>query len=90
MTSAVFGIIRVGRCAARDLGHLGCQSEQLAYLDKKCSGRKECQLPVSDDTLLEDTPCADGYMPYLEASFTCQKGICLSVYIIPSLCICMC
>ena len=75
MTSAVFGVIKIGRCVVRDLGHFGCQSEQQAYLDKKCSGRNKCELPVSDETMIAQTPCAEALIPYLEASFICQKGI---------------
>ena len=54
MTSAVYGRMRIGRCLENEgqqlltaLGHdpkyLGCSADVLLLMDKKCSGRNQCE-----------------------------------------------
>ena len=75
MVSATYGLMRIGRCMDDDFGHLGCHSEQLAYLDQLCSGRQTCQLANSNNMeMQESTPCPSGLRSYLEASYTCETG----------------
>ena len=74
MVSAKYGLMRKGRCMDDDFGHLGCHSDQLAYLDKLCSGRHTCQLSNSNNMeMQENTPCPK-ISPFLETSYTCESG----------------
>ena len=76
MASASYGLMRKGRCIVTDFGHLGCFSDQLKYMDELCSGRQSCELALSDyQKMKEETPCPQELTPYLEAGYSCQKGM---------------
>ena len=73
-TSAKYGRMALGRCVKRNYGYLGCALDALAYVDAKCSGRRQCSFSVYEDSLRELQPCPEDISAYLEASYTCQKG----------------
>ena len=57
----------------KDPRFLGCSTDVLAYLDRKCSGRHECDVHIAEVELTE-TPCYPGLTMYLEAAFICVSG----------------
>ena len=71
--SAVYGVMEVGKCVKMDYGYLGCSADQLWYLDQKCSGRTSCEVSLGDQALKDrlTIPCPE---PYLDVTYTCQKG----------------
>ena len=73
-TSAKYGRMALGRCVKRNYGYLGCTLDALAYVDAKCSGRRQCSFEVFEDSLRELQPCPEDISAYLEASYLCQKG----------------
>ena len=73
-TSAKYGRMALGRCVKRNYGYLGCALDALAYVDAKCSGRRQCSFSVYEDSLRELQPCPEDISAYLEASYSCQKG----------------
>ena len=71
---ALYGRMQVGRCVTRDYGHIGCAVDVTTQLDKWCSGKKECEVHVSE--LIKGTvkPCPKDFRSFLEASFKCVEG----------------
>ena len=72
MTSAQYGRMRLGSCININKGHLKCSSDVLPDLDRKCSGRQQCDFPVAE--LDGSQPCPANLTPYLTAGYICQKG----------------
>jgi Galactose binding lectin domain len=85
MTSARWGRMKTGRCLnihpnfltmhGQDPLFLGCSEDVLSIVDKKCSGRSECDIRIPDTDLDKVTPCYPDQKSYLEASYACVKGI---------------
>jgi len=78
ITSAHYGRMRLGHCLAVNYGNLGCQQDVSEQFDAWCSGRRTCDVRVSSiiDSLPDDTfPCSRDFRGYLEASYTCIKGL---------------
>ena len=77
---ARYGHIKLGKCVDQDFGHLGCYIDQLVVMDHQCSGKRGCDLTISDTTFTGDFPCAviKALMRYLEASYTCVRGQCFN------------
>jgi len=74
MNEAQYGRLRIGRCVSRDYGFLGCTADVIDVLDRTCSGRRRCQLPVPQIRQLVQ-PCPKDLTAYLEASYHCEKGL---------------
>ena len=86
MESATYGRMRVGRCiTAAEVDEqktlsgavsrlIGCSSDVLPLLDRKCSGKTECDIRVIDMSLENATPCFPGLNVYLELSYDCING----------------
>lgn len=77
MQTAKYGRMRFGDCLHEDHGHLGCMSDVRPQLDRRCSGRQRCQIPVPAKFLHSLHPCPKELVVYLEASYRCVKGSCL-------------
>ena len=78
MGNALYGHIKIGRCVDRDLvGHLGCYTDQLAVMDRKCSGKNKCEVSFRDADMEGEFPCelSKALARYLEASYVCQNGM---------------
>ena len=73
MKWAKYGRMRVGQCVSKDYGYLQCSTDMLNELDRRCSGRRSCSVPVAD---LRDAvqPCPNDLTVYLEADYTCVQG----------------
>ena len=74
MENAYFGRMQLGRCVSRDFGYIGCSRPVLPYLDYRCSGRRRCELSVSDAELVRTRPCPQDLSSYLDATYTCVPG----------------
>ena len=77
MQSALYGHIKIGRCVDQDLaGKLGCYTDQLAAMDRLCSGRAKCQVHFRDADMEGEFPCelSKALARYLEAAYFCQNG----------------
>ena len=76
METASYGRMRLGTCVVADLGFVGCSRDVLAVLDRRCSGRRRCEVRVPDEDLaaLRPQPCLTELKSYLETSYRCQKG----------------
>jgi len=85
MTSARWGRMKTGRCLKinpkrlaanrNDPMFLGCYEDVLSILDVKCSSKPACDVVVPSPDLDTITPCYEDITRYLEASYTCVKGI---------------
>ncbi len=74
MEEALYGRMRAGRCITRSYGNLGCSANVLPALDKRCSGKRTCTLPIPDNILHKNHPCPKDFTSYLEATYQCVKG----------------
>ena len=86
MTSALYGRMRVGRCLQdedeemlatnrNNPRYLGCYVDVLHTMDRRCSGRNECEVKlVSDPDLQREKACNVALRSYLEASYDCITG----------------
>jgi len=87
MKSATYGRMRIGRCISstgvdalgplvgQDPRYLGCSVDVLDILDRRCSGRSQCDIVVAGMSLENATPpCFPELMVYLEISYECING----------------
>ena len=73
VTYAVYGRLRLGRCASTDYGSLGCSTDVTELLDSWCSGHTQCSFDVASlRTVVQ--PCPTDLTSYLDVSFTCVPG----------------
>ena len=56
------------------MGHIGCQRDVLSLVDRRCSGRRRCQLRVPDAELESTRPCLRELKSYFEAEYSCVPG----------------
>lgn len=73
MEKASYGRMRIGRCVIEDLGYLGCKADVLSMADRKCSGRRTCEVQIPDQDFERTKPCSER-QSYLEAQYRCVKG----------------
>jgi len=79
---AIYGRRHIGKCIepeevakfADDPTFLGCSANVVNLLDAKCSGKKQCEVPIPDADLEETKPCLKGLKMFLEVSYTCFEG----------------
>ena len=74
MRTARYGLMKVGRCVAKNYGFVGCSTDVLGHMDSLCSGRRRCRFTVPDETMRPMLPCPKEFAPYLEASYQCVTG----------------
>ena len=89
MEKALYGHIKLGRCVDEDLvGHLGCYTDQLSVMDRKCSGSNKCMVHFKESDMEGEFPCtlSKALARYLEADYKCQRGK-FFTFLLPSNCI---
>ena len=59
-----------------DFGHLGCMTDVTDIVDRRCSGKQRCDIPMPNEEIKATNPCVQGLYVYLEASYTCIPGKC--------------
>jgi len=74
MRHAEYGRMNLGRCLTRDY-YVGCVADVIRQMDAKCSGRRQCHVPVPEHSLLEAVACPSDLVAYLDAEYTCITGI---------------
>jgi len=83
MQAASYGRRQTGRCLPPDsviqsLRHdpqyFGCAADVLHLADRKCSGRRRCDIPIPDSDFERMTPCYKDSRKYLEAEYDCAQG----------------
>jgi hypothetical protein len=70
MTEAVYGRMRIGKCVSENLGRLGCFKDVLHAADRKCSGRRKCEIDIPDKEFEASEPCSE-LQNYFEGSYRC-------------------
>ena len=73
MERAQYGRMRIGQCVSENLGFLGCNADVLNMADRKCSGRRSCEIVIPDADFEATKPCSER-QNYLEAQYKCVKG----------------
>ena len=73
MRHAEYGRMNIGRCLPRDY-YVGCVADVIRQMDDKCSGRRQCHVPVPEHSLLEAVACPTDLVSYLDADYTCITG----------------
>ena len=68
--------MKIGRCIREDAGFLGCQNDALPAVDSECSGRKHCEVFVSNKVFRRDVPgaCMSALSGYARIAYTCADG----------------
>jgi hypothetical protein len=74
MTTAVYGRMRFGRCVKTNFGYIGCFTDVLDLLDRRCSGHRGCSVEVVEPTFDNIRPCNVELKTYLEADYRCIRG----------------
>lgn len=74
MKSAKYGRMEIGRCVKRNLGYLGCSVDVLVYMDRVCSGVRQCEVSIPNPTLYATQPCPEDTTPYLDVTYECVQG----------------
>jgi len=78
--SALYGRMELGRCVEVDvMGHLGCHTDVLSLVDRRCSGRRRCEIRVPDAELESTRPCLRELKTYLHVSYRCVSGLLLLI-----------
>lgn len=74
MQKALYGRLKIGRCVEMDLGYIGCYTDVLVAADRRCSGKRVCEIRVPDAEFESTRPCLKELKTYLEASYQCVSG----------------
>lgn len=92
MNIALYGRMRIGRCikekevaalgplVGEDPRYLGCSSDVIELLDRKCTLKTECDIRVIDISDENIQPCFPGLNVYLEARYSCISGELISFH----------
>ena len=72
--TAEYGRMRKGRCISTDRGTYGCRDDVRPQMDALCSGRRHCEVKVTDLLEAVSRQCHRDFRSYLEASYTCVPG----------------
>ena len=83
ITKAHYGRMKFGKCVKEeqqlkiiwnDPQYLGCSTDVIGFVSKHCTGKRNCQLKVSDPELEKYGSCYASLKMYLDVSYTCIKG----------------
>jgi len=58
----------------KDPRYLGCSTDVLDVVNRRCSGRSECTLRVNDQTFDNLNSCYTDLKMYLEVAYMCVRG----------------
>ncbi|ESN90342.1 hypothetical protein HELRODRAFT_166000 [Helobdella robusta] len=71
MTSARYGRMANSQCIMASDASVGCWTEVLHYMDRKCSGKRSCFVRIPNAKMHRQQPCAKDLLTYLEADYQC-------------------
>lgn len=74
ITYARYGRMRLSRCVKLDYGHVGCSADVMSAADRRCSGKRKCEVRIPDAEFGREKPCPDDLKPYLEIGYSCVKS----------------
>ena len=74
MQSALYGRMRLRRCVQTDFGFVGCSSDVLHLMDRRCSGQRTCSVRVADAMFEDASVCNVEFKSHLEAVYSCMPG----------------
>ena len=66
--------MHLGRCVEIDLGYLGCYTDVLWIIDRRCSGQRSCDVRIPESALEATKPCLKELKNFLEVNYTCIPG----------------
>ena len=68
---ALYGRMKLGRCVEIDIGYLGCQRDVVSMADRRCSGRRVCEIRIPDAEFESTRACLKELKTYLEVAYRC-------------------
>ena len=71
---ALYGRMNKNRCISYDYGFMGCSTDVVRHLDKRCSDRRSCEVGVAKLSRDGAKPCPQDFRHFLMANYTCQEG----------------
>ena len=78
---ALYGRHKIGKCISekeaaysQDSDFFGCYADVREVVNRKCSGRKQCEIRVPDADLERTRTCLPGLQMFLEVSYKCLEG----------------
>ena len=74
MTTALYGRMHLGRCVRTDFGFVGCYTDVMELVERRCSGRRRCEIRIPDPIFDDTRPCNEDLKSYFETSYRCVKG----------------
>jgi hypothetical protein len=77
MDHAKYGQMKIGRCIDGDYGYLGCTSDQLKNMDRRCSGLQSCEVDIEDKSMDPGMNCTipKTFTRYFEGGYSCKPGM---------------
>ena len=73
VSKAHYGRMKIGRCVEIDMGFLGCFNDVLDIIDKRCSGRRQCEMRIPHTELENTRPCLKELKNYLDVTYSCLQ-----------------
>ena len=70
--AASYGRMGVGRCVTENYGNIGCSTDVTSSLNRKCTGRRNCEVSVI--SLHPHRTCPKDFTSYLEVQYRCISG----------------
>jgi len=74
MQSAYYGRKSLGRCVRTNFGFIGCYTDVLEMMDRRCTGRTSCDVDVIEPNFDDIRPCNVELKSYLQANYICIGG----------------
>jgi Galactose binding lectin domain len=68
---ALYGRMKLGRCVEQDIGYLGCHRDVIGIADRRCSGRRVCEIRIPDAEFESTRACLKELKTYLEVVYRC-------------------
>ena len=75
--SAKYGRMKIGGKCRISTYNVGCSADVSSYVERHCAGRRNCEMPVSDDirTFASDHHgCPSDQLGYLRVAYYCLPG----------------
>ena len=81
MLKADYGRMNIGHCIKTNHGSMPCSSNELGFFDRACSGKRTCEVLIPSPEMKISNACTTDFIRYLDASYRCQKGKCILIYL---------
>ena len=73
--SALYGRMLLGRCVLTDYGHVGCRADVMEHTDRRCSGKRKCEIRIPDAAFDKTkSTCPVEFKMYFLVYYTCLAG----------------